>query len=240
MKNQFKILFAAALLLIAAGLSLATGNVVFGLAIAGVFSFVAQSLGNFSLVDMYGVAGCTALTGIKRRCNVQTIGGAKRLYIALTEDIATEFLTFDLAKTAGEYAGAIPMVVGKKWIEVEAWYDTTKFETEMKLGAGFTQSIEFKILGFNKEIVKFMSLLSDTPINLIVQGNDDQLYYIGQKYIPIMLESKGILPEKGTSRKEATFTGKQDGMQVPAFPLASTATFPVELLAGAEDPEGGE
>lgn len=240
MKNYFKVLFAGALVMIAASVTLASGNLIAGLAAASAVAFGVQHLTGFALVDMADGAFTTALTGIKRKPQTLTIGGSKRLYIVFCEDILTEFLTYELAKSSGKYTGAIPLVTGKKFIEVEAWYDTTKFDTEMKIGAGFTQSIEFKILGYNDEIVKFSSLLYETPVNLIVQGNDDKLYYVGQKYIPIMLEMKGTMPEKGTARKEATFTGKQDGMQVPVFPLDPTVTFAVEPLVGAEEPEGGE
>ncbi|WP_254561784.1 hypothetical protein [Dyadobacter diqingensis] len=230
MKNQFRLATAATSIGSAAVVTLITGNPLMGMASAGLVGFAGQQLGGFSFNDESGVASCNALIGLKRQCQTLTIGGAKRLYIVLAEDLASEFLTYDLAKTAGEYTGAIPLVATKKFIEVEAWYDTTKFDTEMKLGAGFTQSIEFKILGYGKDIVRFASLLCDTPVNLIVQGNDDKLYYIGQKYIPMMLEMKGTMPEKGTGRKEATFTAKQDGMQVPVFPLASATTFAVEPL----------
>lgn len=229
MKDFKKILFAAGLVLLTAATTFFTNNLLVGLAAASIVSYAVGSSG----FDISGVASCTALVGVKRRCQELTIGGAKRLYIALCEDLASEFLTYDLAKSAGKFTGAIPLVVGKKFIEVEAWYDTTKFDTEMKIGAGFTQSLEFKILGYNADIVKFAANLYETPVCMIVQGNDDQLYFIGQKYIPMMVEMKGVLPEKGTARKEATFTTKQDGMMVPVFPLDSTVTFEVEPLVAA-------
>jgi len=217
----------------------ATGNPFAAIAAASTINFAAQKAAGHSLFDQNGVASCTALVGLRRQCQTLTIGGAKRLYIVLAEDIATEFLTYELAKTAGKYTGAIPLVDTKKFIEVEAWYDTTKFDTEMKIGAGFTQSLEFKLLGYNDVIVKLAALLYETPVCVIVQGNDDKLYFIGQKYIPMMFEMKGVLPEKGTARKEATFTAKQDGLMVPVFPLDSAVTFAVEPLVGAEEPEGG-
>jgi len=239
MKNQFKLATAATSIGAAAAVTHFTGNAMAGLLSAAATQYAIQQLTGISLHDLQDAMLCSPLIGIKRGCQKQTIGGSKRLYIVLTEDLETEFLTYELAKTVGEFSGAIPLLAGKKFIEIEAWYDTTKFDTEMKIGAGFSQGVEFKILGYNKDIVRFTSLLCDTPVNLIVQGNDDQLYYIGQKYIPIMLEMKGVMPEKGTARKDATFTGKQDGMQVPVFPLSSTATFAVEPLSGAEVPEGG-
>jgi len=231
---------AGLLVLLTAAVTMATDNVLFGLAAASATYSGVQAVVGVSLFDMHGVASCTSLIGIKRACQTLTIGGSKRLYIVLTEDLETEFLTYALAKSAGKFTGAIPLKAGKKFIEVEAWYDSTKFDTEMKIGAGFTQGLEYKLLGYNSDIVKHTALLLETPVNFIVQGNDDQLYYIGQKYIPMMVEMKGVLPEKGTARKEATFTAKQDGMQVPVFPLDASVTFEVEPLAGAELPDDGE
>jgi hypothetical protein len=240
MKQTFKFFMAALLLLFAATVTLATDNPATGLISASAVYLGFQSWTGISLFDINGVISCTAIVGIKRQCQTLTIGGAKRLYIVFTEDLETEFLTYALAKSAGKYTGAIPLKSGKKFIEVEAWYDTTKFDTEMKIGAGFTQGLEFKFLGYNAEIVKFSALMYETPVNFIVQGNDDLLYYIGQKYIPMMVEMKGVLPEKGTARKEATFTSKQDGMQIPVFPLDAGVTFAVEPLAGAEVPDEEE
>ena len=239
MKNKLKFATAALSVGAAATVTHLTGNPLDGMAAAGLVSMAGQKLGDFSFLDGLGFTNCVALAGLKRECQTLTIGGAKRLYIVLCEDIETEFLSYNLAKSAGKFTGAIPLLAGKKFIEVEAWYDTAKFDTEMKIGAGFTQGLEFKILGYGANVVKFSALLYETPVNVIVQGNDDQLYYLGMKYQPLMFEMKGILPEKGTARKEATFTAKQDGMMVPAFPLDSAVTFAVEPLVGAEAPEGG-
>ncbi|MCE7061263.1 hypothetical protein [Dyadobacter sp. CY343] len=239
MKNLKQTLIAGGV--IGSGLAAfaATGNPFAAIAAASTINFAAQKAAGVSLFDANGVASCTGLIGIKRQCQTLTIGGAKRLYIGLAEDLLTEFLTYELAKTLGKFSGAIPMVAGKKFIEVEAWYDSTKFDTEMKIGAGFTQSMEFKLLGYNDIIVKFAALMYETPVVVIVQGNDDKLYMLGQKYIPLMFEMKGVLPEKGTARKEATFSAKQDGMMVPVFPLDATVTFETEPLVGVEAPEGG-
>jgi hypothetical protein len=230
--KSIKILMGLTLLAMVVAVTAFTGNVVAGFVAASVAGSAVQYISGTTLVPD-GFAFCSPLVGLKRKCQTPTMGGAKRLYLALTEDILNEFLTYELAKTVGEFAAEIPMVEGKKWIEVEAWYDTTKFETEMKIGAGFTQSIEFKVIGYDKDIVKLIALLYEAPVNVIVQGNDDKLYYIGQKYTPMIFESKGIMPEKGTARKEATFSAKQEGLQVPVFPLAATATFDVAPLIAA-------
>ncbi|GAB2798813.1 hypothetical protein GCM10027275_50580 [Rhabdobacter roseus] len=219
----------ALLLILVASVTQATGNVMTGLAAGSVAVAGLQHLAGVSLIEIQGLA-TAALIGIKRKSQNPTMGGAKRLYIVLTEDLEEEFLTYALALTTGEFSGAIPLLDGKKFVELEAWYDSTKFDTEMKIGTGFTQSVEFKFLGYYAETVKLSALLYETPVNVIVQGNDDKLYYIGQKYIPMMFEMKGVMPEKGTSRKETTFTAKQDGMLVPVMPLAATVTFEVAPL----------
>ena len=230
MKGLFQIIVAFSLLLIGAVTMVLTGNAIAGVA---TMSATAAAVTGFFGINLWVVDGlaCSPLLGLKRKCQTPTMGGAKRLYIVLTENLTTEFLTYDIAKTTGEFAGPIPLTPTKKFVEIEAWYDSTKFDTEMKIGAGFTQSIEFKVIGYDKDIVKVMSLLYEAPVNVVVQGNDDKLYWLGQKYIPMMFEAKGVLPEKGTARKEVTFTAKQDGMQVPVFPLASAITIEAEPLA---------
>jgi hypothetical protein len=233
MRNTiFKVLAAGLLLTLAAAVINTTGNVVAGLvaASAALSTVQAFGFGSITLFDLTGVAQNTALIGLKRKSQTLTIGGAKRLYLILAEDLTAEFLNYNLAKTAGKYAGPIPLETGKKAYEIEAWYDTTKFSTEMKTGAGFTQSFEFKVLGYNAETVKLAALLYETPVIVIVQGNDDQLYCLGQKYIPLMFDAVGTMPEKGTARKETSYSAKNDGMQVPAFPLDITATFEVTPL----------
>lgn len=173
---------------------------------------------------------CTTLIGVKRKCNNVTMGGIKRLYLVLCEDLQNDFLSFSLAMSAGEFSGAIPLVAGKKFIEVEAWYDSTKADGEMKSGTGFTQGLEFKILGYDKDIVKFQALLYETPVNAIIQGNDDRLYYVGSKYIPLMFDTTLVIPEKGTARKEVTFKAKNEGFQHPIMPLGAATTFEVTAL----------
>ena len=193
-------------------------------------SYLAQYATGVSLYSQDNTLFCTALIGSKRKCNQITTGGIKRLYLALCEDIQTDFLTFNLALTAGEFSGAIPLVPTKKFVEVEAWYDTSKVDGEMKAGGGFTQGLEFKILGYDKDIVKFQTLLYETPVNAIVQGNDDRLYYLGSKYIPLIFDCTMVIPEKGTARKEVTFKAKNDGFNHPVMPLSSTTTFEVTPL----------
>jgi hypothetical protein len=174
---------------------------------------------------------CTPLVGLKRKCNKVTMGGIKRLYLVLTEDLLGDVSSFELALSTGEFNGSIPLKPGKKFVEIEAWYDTSKIDGEMKSGSGFTQGLEFKVLGYDKDIVKLKAMLYETPVNVIAQGNDNQLYYLGQKYIPLMFDAKLTIPEKGTARKEVTFSTKQDGFTAPVFPLNEDCTFEVTPLA---------
>lgn len=230
MKNSVKVVAGLVLVLVAALVADATGNVIAGVCSIPIGAVGFQFATGISLFDAKGVAMCTALVGLKRKCQKPQMGGSKRLYLVLTEDLSEEFLNYDLAKSAGEFDGAIPLKATKKFVEIEAWYDTTKFGSEMKTGSGFTQDMEFKVLGYDKDIVKLMALLYETPVNAIAQGNDDSLYYLGTKYVPLMFDAKAVIPEKGTSRKEVTFVAKQDGLLVPAFPLSADTTFEVTAL----------
>lgn len=162
---------------------------------------------------------CSPLIGIRRACQRVSLGGARRLFLIYARDLEYEFLTYELAKTLGFYQGGIPLKPGKGIVEIECWYDTTKFDTEMKTGAGFTHSLEFKTLGYDADVTKLISLLNDYPVNAIVEGNDGVKYWVGQKHVPLLFDVKAVMPEKGTSRKEVTFTAKQDGLQVPIMPL---------------------
>ncbi|MGX7688035.1 hypothetical protein ACWA1C_12780 [Flectobacillus roseus] len=171
------------------------------------------------------------LVGLKRKTQNPQLGGSKRLYVILTEDLLNEFVDYNLILSTGQFAGAIPLAPGKMAVEIEAWYDTLKWDGEMKTGGGFTQGVEFDVLGFDKDIAKAMALLYETPVNLIVQGNDNSLYYFGDKYIPFMFDAKITNPPKGTERKRVTFTAKNDGYSHPIVPLANTVTFAVQALS---------
>lgn len=231
MKNLVKIIAGIALMALSVLVFLATQNAVAAVVAVPVGAAVFQQMSGISIFDEQGVAMCTALVGLKRSCQTLTTGGSKRLYLVLTEDLESDVATFALAKSTGELAsGAIPLVASKKFVEIEAWYDTTKLDSAMKSGAGFEQSLEFSVMGYNKDIVKLMTLLYDAPVNAIVQGNDDSLYYLGSKYIPLLFEAKATIPAKGNSQKMVTFSAKQDGLATPAFPLNAAVTFDVTAL----------
>ncbi|WP_028668251.1 hypothetical protein [Runella zeae] len=174
----------------------------------------------------------TPLIGVKRKYQKPELGGSKRLWIIFCDDLENEVVTYDMLVTGGELAGptAIPLATGKKAIEVQAWYDTTKFDFEMKPGAGFTQGFEFKILGINKDNVKFLTRLYEVPVNIVIQGNDDSRYYLGQKHVPFMLEAVGASPEKGNARKDITVRAKNDGLTTMPVPMADDVVFLVEAL----------
>lgn len=162
---------------------------------------------------------CNPLIGLQQHCQKVSLGGARRLYMIYARDLEHEFLTYDLARETGMYEGPIPIKPGKGIVEIEAWYDTTKFDTEMKPGAGFTHGLEFKHLGYEADVVRLITLMTDYPVNAIVEGNDGIKYWLGQKYTPLLFDVKAVLPEKGTARKEVTFTAKQDGLSIPPMPL---------------------
>lgn len=220
------------LLCVALGITtyLGTGNPILSMFMMLSGSVGLQVVTGVTLENPEGMFFATALTGIKRKSQNPQLGGSKRLYIILTEDILNEFIDYELIKANGKFSGAIPLAAGKMAVEIEAWYDTLKWDSEMKIGAGFTQGIEFDILGFDAEIAKLMALLYETPVNLIVQGNDNSLYYLGDKYVPLMFEAKTATPAKGTERKRTTFTAKNDGYTHPVCPLANTVTFAVAAL----------
>lgn len=232
MKNLFKLFMVGILLIVASVVAVATdGNVVAGMAAAGITATGFSWVTGHSLLDdaWAGHLFCIPLVGLKRRCNEPSLGGSKRLYIVLAEDLTADPCTYETAKTTGEIA-TIPLAATKKFIEIEAWYDTTKWDTEMKAGAGFSQSIDFEYLGFNKDVVKLAALLYETPVNIIAEGNDGSRYYIGSKYVPVMLDMKATSPAKGNAQKKATFTAKNEGYTFPVMPIASAATFLVEPL----------
>lgn len=222
---------AATLVLVAATVAVATENVVAGLVSAPLLATGFQYVTGHSLFNLQTTSLLTvALTGVKRKYQQPQLGGSKRLYLVFTEDLESEFMTYELALSAGKYAAAIPLKASKKFIEIEAWYDTTKWDGEMKPGAGFTQGIEFEVLGYAAEVVKLQAQLYELPVNVIVQGNDGDLYYLGQKYVPLMFEAVAQSPVKGTDRKKVTFRAKNDGYTCPVMPLDATATFAVEAL----------
>lgn len=231
MRNLVKIFAGFALIAMSALVFMATQNAVAAIAAVPIGAALFQQATGISIIDEQGVAMCTALVGLKRNCQTLQTGGSKRLYLVLTEDLESDVATFALAKSTGEMAtGAIPLVATKKFVEIEAWYDTTKIDMAMKSGSGFEQGLEFAVMGYNKDIVKLMALLYDAPVNAIVQGNDDSLVYLGSKYIPLLFEVKGVIPAKGNTQKIVTFTAKQDGLSTPPFPLNAAVTFEVAAL----------
>lgn len=231
MKNLSKILSGVFLFFVFATAFIATENAVAAVVAMPIAATVFQKITGVSVFDGRGLVMSIALIGVKRSTQKLNTGGAKKLYIVKTEDLTADVATFALAQSTGEMAtGIIPLVTGKKFVEIEAWYDTTKWDTAMKSGAGFEQGIEFGVLGYNKYIVKLMTLLYDCPVNAIVQGNDGQLYYLGNKDVPFLFEAKGVLPGKGNEKKMVTFSAKQDGLATPVFPINDAVTFEVEAL----------
>ncbi|WP_353721349.1 hypothetical protein [Dyadobacter sp. 676] len=112
------------------------------------------------------------LIGLQHKCQGANLGGARRLYMIYARDLDREFLTYELAMHYGSFSGGIPLKPGKGIVEIEAWFDSTKFDSEIKIGAGFTHALEFKHLGYEDDVVRLMAILKDYPVNVIVEGND--------------------------------------------------------------------
>jgi hypothetical protein len=231
MKTIWNILMAAALFLLCAFVTLFTGNVMAGVASMPVAAAGFELITGQPLFELQTSAlFASPLIGLKRKVQNPEFGGIKRIYIIETEHLTSEFLNFQVALSAGKFAGAIPLAAGKKFVEIEAWYDTTKIDGEMKPGGGFTQGLEFEVLGYSADIVKLQALLYENPVNCIVTGNDDERFYLGQKYVPLMFETVMTVPVKGTERKKVTFRAKNDGFTCPVMPLDTTVTFDVTPL----------
>ncbi|MDR6195914.1 hypothetical protein [Siphonobacter sp. SORGH_AS_0500] len=230
-----KLGLVGASLLSAVLLFLGTGDLFASALAVPASSIILQKVTGISLVEagFSGLAFTAPLIGLPRKAQNPQLGGSKRLYLVLTEDLEKEFIQYSDVLTTGEYNAPIPLLAGKKFVEIEAWYDTTKWDTGMKPGAGFTQSVEFEVLGYNKDIAKLMALLYETGVNVIAQGNDDTLIYLGQKYVPLMFEVAAQSPVKGNAQKKVTFKAANEGFMVPAMPLGPLATFAVTPLVAA-------
>lgn len=229
MNNFKKIGLVGASLLTAILVFLGTGDVFASALAVPTASLLLQEATGVYLIDanLPAMAFAAPLIGLKRKAQNPQLGGSKRIYLIYTEDLVNDFLKYSDALQTGEHNTPIPVVAGKNFVEIEAWYDSTKWDSGMKPGAGFTQAVEFDVLGYDKDIVRLMALLYETPVNVIVQGNDDTLIYIGQKYVPLMFEMAASSPVKGNAQKKVTFKASNEGFTVPAMTLGPLATFPV-------------
>tara|TARA_R110002124_G_scaffold122630_2_gene281191 strand:- start:205 stop:795 length:591 start_codon:yes stop_codon:yes gene_type:complete len=159
------------------------------------------------------------IVGLKRSCQKLKNGGTKRIWLLNSMDIEEEFLNYKNILQLGCFSGTVPFRNGAYLIEIEAWYDTGQFGTEMSIGAGFAQSFQFKVLGYNQDILAFTALLNSFPANVIVEGNNNEKFWIGTKYLPMFFEQKGNLPDSGLGRKEVEYAAKRDGMTIPIIPV---------------------
>ncbi|MDF7817915.1 hypothetical protein P1X15_09925 [Runella sp. MFBS21] len=181
------------------------------------------------------VYSCLAITGLRRKCGPKP-GGNKRLYIAPVEyfqDI--EFPVYADA-VAGEITGPIPLIStpsAKKFIEIQAAYDTTKWGFASKGKSGnqsFEQNITFDFYGIDKDSVALVARLLNTPCVIIARGNNNTNYFVGSLDVPLEFEINSDSGSKGSDPQKITFTAKNDGFMFPVIPLASTATFAIDPL----------
>lgn len=184
------------------------------------------------------ILGCTALVGIRRKCGPKP-GGNKRLYIAPVENFQDiEFPTYDMA-IAGEITGAIPLIstpTQKKFIEIQAAYDTNKWGFASKGKAGnqsFEQNISFEVYGMDKDSISLVAKLLNNPCVIIARGNNNINYFVGSIDVPLEFEIQADSGAKGTDPQKIAFTAKNDGFMFPVIPMATAATFAVEPLPAA-------
>ncbi|WP_428657565.1 hypothetical protein [Runella sp.] len=184
------------------------------------------------------VYSCLALTGLRRKCGPKP-GGMKRLYIAPVEYFQDlEYPTYDDAVT-GEITDPIPLIATptpKKFIEIQAAYDTTKWGFASKGKSGnqsFEQNITFDYYGIDKDSVSLVARLLNTPCVIIARGNNNINYFIGSLDVPLEFEINADSGAKGSDPQKITFMAKNDGFMFPVIPLNATATFAVEPLPAA-------
>lgn len=173
-----------------------------------------------------------ALTGIRRKTGPKP-GGNKRLYLCPIDYLEDEeFPTYDDA-VAGEITDPIPLITGKKFIEIQAAYDTSKWGFASKGKSGnqsFEQNITFDVYGIDKDSIALASRLLNRPCVLIARGNNNINYFVGSIDVPLELEISGDSGAKGSDPQKITFTAKNDGFMFPAIPLSNTSTFAIDPL----------
>lgn len=184
------------------------------------------------------VFSCLAVTGLRRKCGPKP-GGNKRLYIAPVEYFQdVEFPTYDMAVT-GEIAGPIPLLAtpsAKKFIEIQAAYDTTKWGFASKGKSGnqsFEQNIAFDFYGVDKDSVSLVARLLNTPCVIIARGNNNINYFVGSVDVPLEFEITADSGGKGSDPQKISFAAKNDGFMFPVIPLGTLATFAVDPLPAA-------
>lgn len=181
------------------------------------------------------VYSCLALTGLRRKCGPKP-GGNKRLYIAPVENFQDiEFPTYDDA-VAGEITDPIPLIStpsAKKFIEIQAAYDTSKWGFASKGKSGnqsFEQNIAFDFYGIDVDSTKLVARLLNTPCVIIARGNNNVNYFVGSLDVPLEFEISADSGAKGSDPQKISFTAKNDGFMFPVIPLNATATFAVDPL----------
>lgn len=179
-------------------------------------------------------ASCLPLLGLRRKCGPKP-GGNKRLYIAGVEDFDdVEFPTYDMLATSGKITGpTIPLSTTKKFIEIQAAYDTTKwgFSSKGKVGSqSFEQNITFEVNGIDEDSLKLATRFLNRPLLIVAKGNNNKMYLVGSVDNPLELEMTGDSGAKGTDPQKITFTAKNDGYMTPPAILDTTVVIPIDAL----------
>lgn len=179
-------------------------------------------------------ASCLPLIGIRRKCGPKP-GGNKRLYLAVVDDFDdVEFPTYDMLATNGKIIGTtIPLLEEKKFIEIQAAYDTTKwgFASKGKVGnQAFEQNVTFDVNGIDEESIKLSTRLLNRPLIILAKGNNNKMYLVGSIDNPLELEISADSGAKGTDAQKITFTAKNDGYMTPIAPVDAAVVIPIEPL----------
>lgn len=212
---------------------------IFSIALFAVMGIVALNTIDEFLVGFVSSAGvisasCLPLIGLRRKCGPKP-GGNKRLYIAVAEDFDdVEFPTYDMLATNGKIIGpTIPLTATKKFIEIQAAYDTTKwgFSSKGKVGSqAFEHNISFEVNGIDEDSIKLATRFLNRPLLIVAKGNNNKMYLVGSVDNPLELEMTGDSGAKGTDPQKITFTAKNDGFMTPPAPLDTTIVIPIEAL----------
>jgi hypothetical protein len=214
-------------------LKILAGTLILALAILA-YAVISDNFYAFASSSGMISAGCLPLIGLRRKCGPKP-GGNKRLYLSIVDDFDdVEFPTYDMLATSGKITGTtIPLLAEKKFIEIQAAYDTTKwgFSSKGKIGSqSFEQNATFEINGIDEDSLKLATRFLNRPILLIAKGNNNKMYLVGSIDNPLELEMTGDSGAKGTDPQKITFTAKNDGYMTPPAILDSTVVIPIEAL----------
>jgi len=225
------------LVMLAALVATATGNVLAGVATIPAVTYGFQAVTGYSLVDGTGLA-LGALTAINRPAQGKANpGGGRRLYIAPVDGFSTDWPK-EADITAGEITMAPPLTVGSvgppvviagAFVELQVSDNSLKLDEAMKGAVGYQsweQAIEVKIAGYTKEQVAAIEKLLNQEVVAVVAQADGTRVVVGTVAIGQQFEIMHTTGAKGGDRREWTLKAKQDGYMHGYLPLATTVVIP--------------